>query len=247
MYCPSSINSHYLRLTTNTTSLSDYGPDPDTNPRLKTALAEAKRQGFPKDSIEAAIRRGQGLSTTGKPLESVTVEAVFPPGIAAVIECLTESKLRTLADVRHVISKAGGQVSPTQYLFDRKGRVTFRASEGVSVDAVMEYALEIKGFEDIEEIDSDEHSEGIEGTEAVQLSIITEPNATKAVSDAIVAEFGLEVETLEIEWQAKDDMCIGGEEAELLEQAVEKLREIGSVQNVWLNAADGEDAETIVR
>jgi transcriptional/translational regulatory protein YebC/TACO1 len=235
----------YICISTRTNTLiinhsTDHGPDPDANPRLKTAIAEAKRQGFPKDSIEAALRRGQGLSTTGKPLEAVTVEAVLPPGVAAVIECLTESKLRTLSEVRNVITKAGGQVSPTQYLFDRKGKVTFKPVENLSLDSVMETALEQEGFEDIEEEESDGPNTG-----AIQFSITTEPNATKAVADTLVAEFGVEIESLEIEWQANSEVEVGGEEAEVLDQTVEKLREIGSVQNVWLNAAEGDhDAVT---
>jgi transcriptional/translational regulatory protein YebC/TACO1 len=159
---------------------------------------------------------------------------VLPPGVAAVIECLTESKLRTLSEVRNVITKAGGQVSPTQYLFDRKGRVTFKAAEGLAIDDVMEFALEQDGFEDIEEEDVDGLSPG-----SVHFSVITEPNATKAVSDAIVAEFGVEVDSLDIEWQPNSEVDVGEEDAEALDQAVEKLREIGSVQNVWLNAAEG--------
>jgi transcriptional/translational regulatory protein YebC/TACO1 len=209
-----------------------YGPDPDGNPRLKTVIADAKRQGFPKESIEAAIKRGQGLSTSGKPLEAVTVEAVLPPGVAAVIECLTESKLRTLADIRTIITKRGGQVSPTLYLFDRKGRVTFRPSTEVEADAVMEFALEQDGFEDIEE-------EDVEGG-GVQITVITEPNATKAVADAIAGKFGLEVEGLDIEWQPNSEVDVEqGEDLDRLDEMVEQLREVGAVQNVYLNAAEG--------
>ncbi|KAF2427173.1 DUF28-domain-containing protein [Tothia fuscella] len=207
-----------------------YGPDIDSNPRLKSVLADAKRQGFPKDSIEAAIKRGQGLSTTGKPLEAVTVEAVLPPGVATVIECLTESKLRTLTDIRTIITKRGGKVSPTAYLFDRKGRVTFKPAEGITLDSVLEYALEQEGFEDIEE----ETRDG----QGVQISVMTEPNATKAVADALQAKFGLEIENSEIEWQPNSEVDVPSEDVPLLDELVEQIRDNSAVQNVWLNAAE---------
>jgi transcriptional/translational regulatory protein YebC/TACO1 len=122
-------------------------------------------------------------------------------------------------------------VSPTLYLFDRKGRVIFKPSTEVELDAVMEFALEQTGFEDIEEEDMDDV-----GT---QLTLITEPNATKAVADAIVERFGLEVESLDIEWQPNSEVDVQqGEDLDKLDEMVEQLREMGAVQNVYLNAAE---------
>ncbi|TKA71829.1 hypothetical protein B0A49_06172, partial [Cryomyces minteri] len=100
-----------------------YGPDPNINPRLAHAIATAKKSGFAKASIEAAIARGQGVSASGAKLESLTIEAILPPSVAVVIDCETDNKLRTLADVRLLIKHYEGNVTPTNYLFAKKGRI----------------------------------------------------------------------------------------------------------------------------
>lgn len=96
---------------------SVYGPDPDSNPQLAAIVATAKKQGVPKATIENAIARGQGISPKGTALESLTIEAIIPPSVATIIECQTESKLKTLADIRLLIKYFGGSVTPTTHLF----------------------------------------------------------------------------------------------------------------------------------
>src|SRR5436190_22490915 len=95
--------------------------------------------GFPKSSIEAAIARGQGISFTGAALESVILEAILPPSVAFVIDCQTDSKLRLLQDLRLIIKNYGGTVTPTSYLFEKKGIIVFEKDErGIGVDEVLD-------------------------------------------------------------------------------------------------------------
>ena len=109
--------------------------------------------GFPKASIEVAIARGQGVTAAGKPLESMLIEAVVPPSVAVVIDCQTDSKLRTLQEVRATIKYHEGALSPIGYMFNKRGRITFEPDErGRTADDVLDEALEA-GAEDIETTD----------------------------------------------------------------------------------------------
>ncbi|EPS41096.1 hypothetical protein H072_5027 [Dactylellina haptotyla CBS 200.50] len=94
-----------------------YGYDPKTNPRLKLLLDAAKKSGMSGTSMENAVKRGQGLSISGKPLEMVLIEGMTPHGVSFIVECYTDNKLRTLQDVRLIINKSGGKATPVQYLF----------------------------------------------------------------------------------------------------------------------------------
>ncbi|OAT02081.1 hypothetical protein, variant [Blastomyces dermatitidis ER-3] len=96
-----------------------FGPDPASNPRLALVISKAKRSGMSKSTIEAAIARGQGISPTGAPLESVTIEALLPSSVAVVIE-----------------------FTPTSYLFEKKGRIVFEKVEGLNVDDHLEHAID---------------------------------------------------------------------------------------------------------
>ncbi|KAK0268559.1 hypothetical protein LTR91_014902 [Friedmanniomyces endolithicus] len=107
-----------------------FGPDPSLNTRLADLITKAKREGFAKTSIEAAVARGQGRSTSGATLESVTIEGILPGNVAVIVECETDNKLRTLAD--------------------KKGRIVFEAREGVGVEEALEPALEA-GAVDVED------------------------------------------------------------------------------------------------
>jgi YebC/PmpR family DNA-binding regulatory protein len=205
-----------------------YGPDPAANPRLRTAIEKAKAAKYPKDSIENAIKRGQGISSTGKPLENLTIEAVLPAGVAAIVECQTESKLRTLTEVRAVITKGGGQPSPTQYMFDRRGKIVFKLGD-VTTDSLMETALDLDGFIDI--LSPEEGEE----TEDGRNSVITEPSATKAVADAIVNKLGLEIQSLDIEWQPSDTIELKTEDYDQIHDIIDKLEDISEVQDVYVN------------
>ena len=207
-----------------------FGPDPNGNAKLADLITKAKREGFAKASIEAAIARGQGRSLSGSSLENVTVEGILPNNVAVIVECETDSKLRTLAEVRLAIKEIGGNATPTSYLFQKKGRVVFEAKDGIGIDEILEPALEA-GALDVEE--------GEDGRTVV----FTEPSDVRNIGDAIANALALDIATSNIIWDANDDTKVGvgnEEAAQELSGFVDELQEKEStVQAVAMNVAQG--------
>ncbi|KAE8148474.1 YebC-like protein [Aspergillus avenaceus] len=203
-----------------------WGPDPKFNPRLTLALSNAKRAGIPKNIIEAAIARGQGISVTGQALEPVTIEAMLPHSVAAVIECQTDQKARVLQDLRYAIKDAGGTVTPTTYLFEKKGRIIFEKQEGVNPDDYLDQAIEA-GATDI--------TSDAEG----RLVVFTEPTETKKVGEALSNSTRLSIEELEIIWDPNEDTLVelNDEQAGEIEDILGDVREDASVRDIYLNSA----------
>ncbi|RDW83877.1 post-initiation translation factor DPC29 [Aspergillus mulundensis] len=202
-----------------------WGPDPKFNPRLTLALSNAKRAGIPKTIIEAAIARGQGLSVTGEALEPVTIEAILPHSVAAVIECLTESKGRLLQDLRHVIKEAGGTATPTAYLFEKKGRIAFEKKDGVNADNCLDQAIEAGATD-------------ITADEGGRIIVFTEPTETKSVAENLSKLVGLTVEELEIIWSPNQDTLVQLKDEEQLQEIEDTLaliREEAGVRDIYLN------------
>ncbi|KAL4976495.1 transcriptional regulator TACO1-like protein [Aspergillus desertorum] len=204
-----------------------WGPDLKFNPRLTLALSNAKRAGIPKTIIEAAIARGQGLSVTGEALEPVTIEAILPHSVAAVIECLTESKARLLQDVRHAIKEAGGIATPTAYLFEKKGRIAFEKKDGVSADDCLEQAVEAGATD----ITSDEGG---------RIIVFTEPTETKNVGETLSKLAGLTVEELEIIWAPNQDTLVDlkdEQQVQEIEEILAFIRDEAGVRDIYLNTS----------
>lgn len=202
------------------------GPDTQFNPRLTLALSNAKRAGVPKSVIEAAIARGQGLSVTGAALEPVTIEAMLPHSVAAVIECQAEQKARVLQDIRYIIKDAGGTVTPTTYLFEKKGRVVFEKKEdAINPDDYLEQAIEA-GATDLM-------------TDALgRLVVYTAPTDTKSVGEVLSKVTGLSIEEFGIFWDPNKDTLVNLAEEEHvkeLEDTLNTLREDPSVQDIYVN------------
>ncbi|EON61561.1 hypothetical protein W97_00776 [Coniosporium apollinis CBS 100218] len=208
-----------------------YGPDPNTNARLALAISLAKKAGVPKANIESAIARGQGVSASGAALEPVTVEAIFPPSVAVVIDCLTDNKLRILADIRHLIKQHQGSVTPTNYLFEKKGQIIFKPKEGLGADEVLDTALEAApGVLDV-----------VEGADG-RVVVFTEPADTKGTGETLSGALGLEVEESEIIWDPNEDTKVeisDEEAAQALSGFAEKLQDISGVQAMYMNASQG--------
>lgn len=186
---------------------------------------------MPKERIQSAVNRGLGISSTGAALEPLTVEAIFS-GVAILIEVMTESRLRALADIRHILTKVGAQVSPTAYLFNKYGIVEVSGS-GVDADSVLEQALELEGVEDVEDAD--------EG----RVMVLTEPSAVSVVADglkkAMESAEGKEVVLKGIEFVPKEDTMVDappGKKEEELGDLVSALQEYRDVVQVYTNLRD---------
>ncbi|RFU32205.1 hypothetical protein B7463_g4128, partial [Scytalidium lignicola] len=207
-----------------------YGGDPNSNPRLATILANAKKAGFPKASMEAAIARGQGRSTSGAALENLTLEVIMPSQVAMVIDIETDNRARSLMELRYLVKSHGGTVSPTSYLFTKKGRVSFEKDErNLGVDEVLDEAIEA-GAEDVE---TDEDGNVV---------VWTEPQATTSAAQALMKSLDLKVQSSEIIWDANEDTKVkldSTEAVKALSEFVDALQENTSVEGVYANVAQG--------
>ncbi|KAL4872070.1 hypothetical protein BDV12DRAFT_193865 [Aspergillus spectabilis] len=206
-------------------SIQMMGPDPKFNPRLTLALSNAKRAGIPKTVIEAAIARGRGVSVTGEALEHVTIEAILPHAVAAVIECQTEHKARVLQDVRHAIKEAGGTATPTAYLFEKRGRILFEKKDGFSADDCLDQAIEAGATD-------------IAPDEEGRILAFTEPSDTKSVAEALSKLAGLTIEELEIIWVPNQDTLVelkDEEQVQGIEELLSELRDEPSVRDIYVN------------
>ncbi|KAF2755595.1 YebC-like protein [Pseudovirgaria hyperparasitica] len=202
-----------------------YGPDPTSNLQLANAIAAAKKQGLPKDFIESAIARGQGVSSSGKPLTSVDIEALFPGDVAVIVECETDNKNRTVQDVKTIIKDHGGSIASILYLFERKGRIEFKKRPNLTEEYVLEAALEA-GALDVED-------------EADSIVVYTEATETKAVATALAASLQAEVESVEVLWTPKSDTLVNATrtayQLQQWEQFTEKLSYEHGFQRLYTN------------
>ena len=181
-----------------------HGADPQYNPNLATIITTAKKQGVPKASIESAIARGQGRSLTGAVLETLTIEAMVPPSVAVIVECQTDSKLRTLNEMKQAIAHAGGTLTPTNHMFDRNGKIVFEASESIGEGEIFDQAVEAGALD-------------VQTEEDGKLVVYTESSQTTAVADILATSSGLKLENLGIVWVPKEDMMVDVESPEILE------------------------------
>jgi transcriptional/translational regulatory protein YebC/TACO1 len=185
--------------------------------------------GFSKANMEAAIARGQGISTTGAALECLTLEAIIPPSQAFVIDIETDNRMRALPEIRFLITKRKGNITPTGYLFTKRGVVTFEKHETVGLDEVLDDAIEA-GAEDVET------------TEDGGLLVWTDPSRVTKTADLLAKNHGLKVSSSEIIWDANEDTTapMESQEAALnLVDLVTALREHSDVQGIYTNATQG--------
>ena len=198
------------------------GPVAEDNPRLRTALDKALSANMPKDTIERAIQRGSG-STEGDDLEETTFEGYGPGGVAIIVESMTDNNNRTVAEVRHAFSKAGGNLGTdgsVSYLFIKKGLI--QLSNNTSLEQVLEVAIEA-GAEDIEE-NSDQ-----------SITISTLPEDFDPVKKALIDK---EIETLESEISLVPETSISTdlETSIKIYKLLEALEDLDDTQNVHSNA-----------
>lgn len=198
------------------------GGDPVGNMRLKLALTKAKQNNVPKENIQRAIAKGIG-ATSGEGFEEMSYEGYGPGGVAIIVECSTDNKNRTAADVRYAFTHHGGSIGTpgcVGWMFKKKG-IIIVDKEVADEDTLMLLALD-SGAEDVQT-----HEEVYE--------IITEPDAFIAVSEALEKE-GIEVESSEVSMIPDNTVSLDGEKAESMQKMIEALEEIDDVQEVYHNA-----------
>jgi YebC/PmpR family DNA-binding regulatory protein len=203
------------------------GSDLDANPRLRLAVDKAKAQSMPKDNIERAIKRGAG-ETDGADYIEIRYEGYGPGGTAVMVDCLTDNRNRTVADVRHAFTKHGGNLGAdgsVGYLFNQVGQLLYPA--GSDEDKVMEAAIE-SGAEDV--IVEDDGS----------IEVLTDPAAFEEVRNGMLAA-GLKAETAQVTMRASTNAELGAKEAGSMIKMLETLEDLDDVQEVYSNADISED------
>jgi len=203
------------------------GGDQESNPRLRAAVDKAKSQSMPKDNIDRAILKGSG-GDEGSNLEEVTYEGYGPGGVAILIECMTDNKNRTVAEVRHALTKFGGNLGTegsVAYLFQQIGLLSL--SKVNDPDNIMEIAIET-GAEDIEVNDDD------------SIDIVTSPSGFMDVKDALNNKDIL-FNISEITMKASNEVLIDKSNSESLFKLLDMLEDLDDVQSVHSNAEVPED------
>jgi YebC/PmpR family DNA-binding regulatory protein len=198
------------------------GGDPEGNPRLRAAMLAARAENMPKDNILKAVRKGTGEGG-GASLEEVILEGYGPAGVALMVESLTDNKNRTISDVRHLLSKYGGNLGEpgcVAWMFDKKGVIVLDR-EGVKEDELLEAALDC-GADDLQ---SDES----------QFEVLTDPNRFMEVKEALEAR-GFKPILAQLQLHPKSTVRIDEEKpAQQVLKLVEMLEDHDDVNNVFAN------------
>jgi YebC/PmpR family DNA-binding regulatory protein len=193
----------------------------ESNPRLRSAVAAAKKASMPSDNIDKAIKRGTG-ELEGVTYEEITYEGYGPGGAAILVEAMTDNKNRTTAEIRHLLTKYGGNMGAAgsvAFQFHKKGTLSVEKS-AASEDALMELALEA-GAEDFKTDDADAYE------------IITDPGAFEAVK-AKLEEKKIPVQTAEIQMVPQSTVAVADKGPALL-KLLDMLEDNDDVQKVWSN------------
>ena len=199
------------------------GGDPGANPRLRLAMDKALGANMAKDVIERAIKKATG-GLEGVNYEELRYEGYAPGGVAVIVDCMTENKVRTVGDVRHAFSKHGGNLGTdgsVAFMFRKCGVLSFPA--GSDEDRVTEAAIEA-GADDVVVYPQDG-----------AIDVITSPEQFEAVKNAMAAA-GLAAEEAEVTMRADNDVKVGGETAEQVIRLLEMLEDLDDVQSVYSNA-----------
>jgi YebC/PmpR family DNA-binding regulatory protein len=197
------------------------GGDVDANPRLRLAVEKARQANMPKDNILRAIKKGTGGDAADS-YEEIVYEGYGPGGTAVYVEVLTDNKNRTVGEVRHVLTKYGGNLGSSGcvgYLFEKKGLITFEIAD-LDADSLLESALDA-GAEDV-----------LESSGAID--VVTTPANFEGVKDAL-GKAGFEAIQGEITMEPAATVKIEGNEAEEMLRLSDALEDLDDVQNVYAN------------
>jgi YebC/PmpR family DNA-binding regulatory protein len=202
-------------------------PDTATNPRLRLAVDKALGGNMTKDTIDRAIKRGAGAQD-GENYEEARYEGYGPGGIAVMVDCVTDNRNRTVAEVRHAFTKAGGNLGTdgsVAYQFAKTGILSYPG--GSDEDRIMEAALEA-GADDV--VSNDDGS----------VDVLTEADQFVDIKEAMVAA-GLEPEQAEVTMRAGNTLSLELSDAEKMIRLLEHLEDLDDVQNVYSNADISEE------
>lgn len=203
------------------------GADPNGNPRLRLAVDKALDVNMPKDNIQRAIDRGAG-NLEGADYQELRYEGYGIGGAAVMVDCLTENKTRTVADVRHAFSKFGGNLGTdgcVAFQFKHEGYLLF--APGVDENALMDAALEA-GAEDV--ITNDDDS----------VEVLTDPNAFSEVRAALETA-GFKAEDGGVTMRAQNETVLSGEDAVRMQKLIDALEDLDDVQEVYTTAVLDEE------
>ncbi len=205
------------------------GGDPETNVRLALAIEKARANNMPKENIERAIRRGTGEDKDSAAIEQIFYEGYAPHGVAMMIECVTDNRNRAVAEIRHVLTRSGGNMAEAgsvAWQFQRMAYFSFPASQ-LDYDRAFELAVEA-GAEDVTQ-DGD------------NIEIIAPVEAFKDVANKLHAA-GVQPEEAGLRYIAKQEIELGVEESLQVLKVIEALEDLDDVQNVYHNLKLSEEA-----
>ncbi len=198
------------------------GGDADSNPRLRAAIDAAMGANMPKDTVERAVNRGAG-GGEGENYDEIRYEGYGPGGVAVMVDCMTDNRNRTVAEVRHAFTKCGGNLGTdgsVAYLFKKVGLLNF--ATGVEEDALLEAALEA-GAEDV--IGGDDGS----------FEVLTDPDEFSDVRERISAA-GFDPESADVTMRAENNSELDASNADKMIRLLDMLEELDDVQKVYSNA-----------
>jgi len=205
------------------------GGDPDSNFRLRLAVDKARAENMPKDNIERAIRRGTGEDKDAAAFETITYEGYVGHGIAVLVETVTDNRNRTVSDLRHALSKAGGnmgELGSVAWQFDRIAYFSFPSS-AMNFDQAFELGIE-SGADDV-----------VEDNEIIE---ITGPvDSFKTIADALHAA-KVQPEEAGLRMSPKEEMELGPDETVSVLKALETIEDLDDVQNVYSNLKVSDEA-----
>lgn len=214
----------FTKLIREVTVAARGGADPAGNARLRMAIDKCLSANMPKDTIERAVKRGSGTGD-GAQLEEVRYEGYGPGGVAIMVDCMTDNRVRTVGEVRHAFTHGGGNLGAdgsVSYLFKRLGVIAFdTGTDAARAEKVLESALEASADDVV--------------TENGVTEVLTQPDQLEAVKRAL-ANSGLVPDRADLHWRASTTVAVAGPQKEALVQLLEELEGLDDVQHVHTNA-----------
>jgi YebC/PmpR family DNA-binding regulatory protein len=213
----------FTKLIREITIAARNGADPAGNPRLRSAMDKALSANMTKDTMERAIKRGSGAEGADD-MQEMRYEGYGPGGVALIIDAMTDNPVRTVAEVRHALSKNGGNLGTTgsvAFQFARTGELEFATPDAASEEKLMEAALEA-GADDVQSADG-------------RSLVLSAPESFESVKQALAAA-GFSPMRADVVMRPGNRVKVEGENAETLYDIIDWLEELDDVQDVWHNA-----------